>query len=248
MLFLKFFLGLAPFQLRVRGPGEDEAVEDDAWVVQPALDFFDALMKQDLFATWSLAMQKAMGVKERHVLLVSGQEPKDEVRVKITSFEEAHAFAMAHVSEEKDFNAIVFKGFPACFAPALEIRDELIFAFVEHYRQDGDLATLADMKEWLKEVLPEITGIKIAGLEKIIFPEFQVLLYLPYTLNDLSLIAIDDKLIQILLRQIVIIRRQLPEFQAGFNVFPLTVVVILLTVTLQEFRGYLLEEHNAPEI
>ncbi len=48
VLVFKLRLGVAPFQLRISGPGKDEAVQNDVWVIQPLFDFFDTLMEQQL--------------------------------------------------------------------------------------------------------------------------------------------------------------------------------------------------------
>ncbi|MDD2302421.1 MAG: hypothetical protein PHG30_07675 [Eubacteriales bacterium] len=93
-------------------------------------------------------------------------------------------------------------------APALQIGDKLIFALVEGDRQDGDFPTAPDVKERLEQVLAEIAGVQITNLQQIILLLLQILLDLLNPLDDLFFIAIHDELIEFLLRDVVIIRRQ----------------------------------------
>ena len=67
VLVFKLRLVVAPFQLRISGPGKDEAVQNDVWVIQPLFDFFDTLMEQQLL-TRRAFVQKAVWLYESDVL------------------------------------------------------------------------------------------------------------------------------------------------------------------------------------
>ena len=58
---------------------------------QANLQFFYGLVERDLGVATAFQIADALGIHERDVLPLADEQPKNEIRVEITSLKEAHA-------------------------------------------------------------------------------------------------------------------------------------------------------------
>lgn len=167
MHVLKLLLSVIPFQLRVSGPGENKAIQDDAWIVQTFLYVLDPLVEKHLFAGGAF-VQQAVRFDESEILLPTNEHPQDKVGMKITCLKEADALATAHVPKEEEFHSVLFQNRFVVVAPGLQVGDKLIFTFIKCHRKDGNFSTSTDMKQRLEQMFAEVSGKKISSFRKVV--------------------------------------------------------------------------------
>src|SRR5690606_18034418 len=78
-----------------------EALKCHIWIADPGLDVLDSSIELQFWIVNRAQTTDTFRINKGNFLTLSVDSPEDEVRVKATCFEKAHASSTAHVTQQK---------------------------------------------------------------------------------------------------------------------------------------------------